>query len=159
MPCGTIQLGLCVGRLSCGGMAGGMMRTCQRPPALMAPCDGTSATAPNCNIFQSMACSNAMGAGTCQMVNWVGAGQSCADPNRCSRSAYCANGQCQAMPTQMQMCVGTNNACAVGFYCGSNGLCDAEKMQSAACMGPNECASPLVCQNGNCQELQYTNCQ
>lgn len=152
--CGTIQDGLCRGRLQCVGDMNGA--TCRRPGGQGAACDPMQNTNAGCNIFQNQLCVN----NSCAAVSWVGAGQSCAEPSLCNSTGRCDMGtmQCIAWPGAGSPCF--MGDCADGTFCdnGTNN-CTALKGQGSQCMLSSECVDPLFCVNGSCGALSHTVCQ
>ena len=153
--CGSVQTGLCAGRMQCVGNA--MGAACRRPATTGMSCDPQRTTGPSCNIFQNEVCNSTMGPGTCVAANWVGGGSSCAPPNLCNQSAACdqTNMQCVALPGEMQTCNMGN--CAPGLWC-NVATCERLKVMGSQCMRSDECQDNLLCISGTCQPLTYTFC-
>jgi hypothetical protein len=157
--CGTVQTGLCRGRLQCVGMTSG---TCVEPAAAGASCDVEGMNAAACNIYQNQVCNPSMPGGTtgtCTTISWVGAGQSCAaDTVGCNSTARCdsmGTQQCVAWPTAGQTCFQGN--CADDLYCAGT-TCAPLQAAGSSCTSSAECADPNYCIAGTCAPLSYNFC-
>ena len=151
--CNTIQTGLCSGRMQCVGM---QTFQCMRPAAPGATCDPMASTGPACNLYQNQVCG---AANSCVAVSWVGAGSSCADANRCDRTARCDDtmgDQCIAYPLAGEQCF--QGLCGDDLFC-DVANCAALKPMGAACQASAECDGNLRCVSGTCNPLAWTNCQ
>ncbi len=151
--CNSVQTGLCAGRMQCVGM--GQTFQCMRPAATGAMCDPMAASGPACNIYQNEVCGPMT---TCESVNWVGAGNSCAGSSRCNRTSRCDDTMgemCIAYPAAGQPCA--MGLCAENLFCDVS-TCTAMKTQGAACQSSSECDGNLRCVSGTCNPLAWTSC-
>lgn len=152
-PCGTVQDGLCAGRLQCVGPEMGPF-TCTRPAALNQTCDPMLTAGPDCNIYQNQVCN---AAGTCVAANWVGAGQTCNDTSLCNSEGRCdqATTMCAAWPGAGQTCFQGN--CADDLYCDQAGTCQNTAGAGQTCQDSDQCAAGY-CINSSCGPLQVQAC-
>jgi hypothetical protein len=151
--CGTIQTGLCQGRLQCVGTQAG---TCVRPagPGQACVTDGTAA---DCDIYFSQGCDPGNPMGTCGTVTFNGPGTMCGGLAGCNSQGGCdqMTMQCVAWPAAGLAC--PDGACADGAYCDAQGTCQTIKNMGANCMSSVECGDNY-CVNGACGPITYQVC-
>lgn len=149
--CGTVETGLCAGRLQC---VGSTTFTCQRPAQLGQLCDPSGTTGPDCNLYRGLACDDT---DRCVRLTIGTDGTACGNgaPTLCRSDLYCdtASSRCQPSPREGQGCTFAN--CAEGFFCDS-GTCRATRASGAACTASSQCSGDDVCQDDACGPLHFS---
>ena len=154
-PCGTIETGLCRGRLQCVGTGDAL--TCELPAATGAACDLTGVTA-DCDIYQSEAC-DAGGHCVALTLGEVDAPCGEAAPTTLCKAAFTCDfpaNQCRPLPADGSPC--DDGACAPGAYCDGT-TCHTRKPSGTSCGDDDECTAPLFCVDGSCGALAYDLCE
>lgn len=149
--CGTVETGLCAGRLLC---VGSTTLTCQRPGTLGATCDAIGASAPECSLYRGLGCD---GTKHCVALTIGTAGAACgmnAPTTLCRSDLYCdtVSYRCQPLPAAGAPCPG--GACAKGAFC-DKGTCQAERAAGQSCTASRQCSGRDVCQDSVCGALHF----
>jgi hypothetical protein len=150
--CGTIESGLCRGKLQCIGDASA---TCARPAASGEACD-PSGIQPDCDIYVAETCGADK---TCVPLTVVAPPETCGETaldHLCNSGSRCdtATAKCVSRPKTGEAC-SDSQPCQPDDYCAANNRCTPEAGLGSPCTSDLQCKDHLYCIDSQCSALRF----
>lgn len=150
--CGSVEDGLCRGKLQCVGDA---TATCVRAAGLGEACDASGIRA-DCDVYAGESCGADK---TCVALTVVGPPSACGDDapdHLCDSASRCdsATRKCVVRPKVGEAC-SSSDPCQLDLYCGLENRCVPEGAVGASCNADFQCQDHLYCIDGQCSALRF----